>query len=95
MLLLLERHLVPMNSLYSVPWLRQDLFCVLFFRVQKIKVSFASGFVPPSNVLLRRDASIFFPLLMKQVSICLASSIRALIIERKGTEKYERALGRR
>lgn len=68
---------------------------VWFFKIQKIKVSFASNFVLQSNVLLRRDASIFFPLLMKQVSIWLASSIRALIIERRGIEKYKRTLRRR
>jgi len=82
---------VPTNiPLYSVPKVRQDLFCVLFFKIQKIKVSFASSFVPQSNVLLRRDASISSPLLMKQVSIRLPSSIRALINERKRIEKYKR-----
>lgn len=76
------------------PWLRQDVFCVLFWflKTQKIDVSFASSCVPQSNVLLRREASIFFPLLMKQVSIWLASSIRPLVIERKRIKKYKRVL---
>lgn len=63
------------------------MLCVLFggLGFSKIKV-FASGVVK-SNVLLRTGTSIFFLLLMKQVSIWLASSIRALITERKRTEK--------
>lgn len=76
------------------PWLRQDVFCVLFWflKIQKIDVSFASSSVPQSNVLLRREASVFFPLLMKQASIWLASSIRALVTERKRIKKYKRDL---
>lgn len=66
------------------------LFC--FLKTQKIDVSFASSCVPQSNMLLRREASIFFPLLMKQVSIWLASSIRPIVIERKRIKKYKRVL---
>lgn len=74
--------------------LRQDVFCVLFWflKTQKIDVSFASSSVPQSNVLLRREALIFFPLLMKQVRIWLTSSIRPIVIERKRIKKYKRML---
>lgn len=70
------------------------MFCVLFWflKIQKIDVSFASSSVPQSNVLLRREASVFFTLLMKQASIWLASSIRALVTERKRIKKYKRDL---